>query len=181
MISCTCVCVFTPVIMALEGINKQMDDISEKMIDIEKSIIKGDTDNKDVHAKIYATRKLYLRAQLTLNQQLLSGKLQQDDIGSTLRRLRLINKNLNFLDRYYNNIMQVKQKQSIDSLTLVTLVFLPLTLITGYFGMNFKAMGSPSMGRGIFTWRRGEHLVFFLFIISIVVILALVKMDVIYG
>ena len=167
--------------MALNELNSQLDEISKQMIDIEEIIIKGDYNSKNIHSKIYATRKLYLRTEMTINQQLLSGKLQKDNIMTTLRKLRLINKNLTFLDRYYNNIIQMKQKQSIDSLTLVTFVFLPLTLITGYFGMNFNAMGSPKIGSGVFTWKRGEHFVFFLFIISIVIILALVKMNVIYG
>ncbi len=66
--------------MALNELNDQMDEISKRMIDIENIIIKGESGNKNVHAKIYAVRKLYLRAELTINRRLLSGKLQKNDI-----------------------------------------------------------------------------------------------------
>ena len=36
-------------------------------------------------------------------------------------------------------------------LTLVATIFLPLSFITGFFGMNFKSMGVPSLKNGIFT------------------------------
>lgn len=36
-------------------------------------------------------------------------------------------------------------------LSLVATIFLPLSFIVGFFGMNFKAMGAPSLSKGIFT------------------------------
>ena len=50
-----------------------------------------------------------------------------------------------YLDFFSNNI-----------LTLVATIFLPLTFITGFFGMNFKSMGAPSLKKGIFTVKYGD-------------------------
>lgn len=163
-------------------LQKEMDNISEGLINIETRVINNDDKiDSDIHNELYKLRKLYLRSELKINQYMLSDEVKKKNIMPILRRLRLLRKNLQFLDSYSNNILRVKQKQSLDSLTLVTLIFLPLSLITGYFGMNFKAMGSPAMKSGIFSWESGQNLVFFLFMISIVIILVLVKLGVIYG
>lgn len=160
---------------------KTLNKITSGMIEIEQSIIEGKADYKLIHHNIYQMRKIYLRTEMAINKKILSGQVQKSDVREILQKLRLIGINLKFLDKYYNNVLQVKQKQSLDSLTLVTLIFLPLTLITGYFGMNFKDMGSPSIGQGVFTWKKGQHFVFSLFIISIVIILILVRIGIIYG
>ena len=51
------------------------------------------------------------------------------------------------------------KKKAIDTLTIVNTIFLPLALITGYFGMNFKSMGAPSNKTGIFTLKYGQGFV----------------------
>ena len=38
----------------------------------------------------------------------------------------------------YSDIIAGRQAQVINSLTIVATVFLPLTFLTGYFGMNFR-------------------------------------------
>ena len=71
------------------------------------------------------------------------------------------------LRNYENNIFQILQrnkKKAIDTLTIVNTIFLPLALITGYFGMNFKSMGAPSNKTGIFTLKYGQGFVLSLFV-----------------
>ena len=178
--------------MGSVDIDKQLHLLTKKVVEVENHIVhdkvgllgggsEGVWNSSRVHMEIYNVRKLYLKMELYINKKLLDGSLRESDIKDVIHKMHLMNKNLRFLDRYYNNVMQAKQKQSLDSLTLVTLIFLPLTLITGYFGMNFKAMGSPSVGKGVFNWHKGQHFVFFLFVISIVIIIVLVRLGIIYG
>lgn len=49
------------------------------------------------------------------------------------------------------NTMSVAQNETIKQLTYVTILFLPLTFLSGYFGMNFETM--PELkGSSMFFW-----------------------------
>lgn len=168
----------------MNKIVENVNNISDELVKLEKLIVSGQVNDGDIHKQLYNLRKKYLRTEIEINRLVLSDNGigdEEKNVKDIRRRLKVIDRNLKFLDKYYNNVMQVKQKQSIDSLTLITLIFLPLSFITGYFGMNFKAMGSPAMKSGIFSWKKGEHFVFALFLFSIITILVLVKLGVIYG
>ncbi len=49
------------------------------------------------------------------------------------------------------------------------MIALPLAIITGYFGMNFKSMGNPTHKKVILSIGYGQKLVFFLFFVSTVI------------
>jgi Mg2+ and Co2+ transporter CorA len=52
-------------------------------------------------------------------------------------------------------------------------IFLPLGFIVGYFGMNFKSMGSPSLNSGVFSIKHVEKFIagLSLFIMIIVAVI----------
>ena len=166
---------------SVNELDTDIDKLSKEMSEVEEEIVSGKADHKTVHKDIYEIRKKYLELEILINEHILSGEVRERDIKSTLRKLDVLKLNVGFLDDYTDKIMQSKQKQSLDSLTLTTLIFLPLSLITGYFGMNFKAMGSPSDPRGIFSWKHGQNFVMFMFMISIIGIILLVRAGIIYG
>jgi len=45
-------------------------------------------------------------------------------------------------------------------LTTITILFLPLTFLAGYFGMNFETFPSVKENSDIFFWKAGIPLVF---------------------
>ncbi|MBR6915095.1 MAG: magnesium transporter CorA, partial [Clostridia bacterium] len=53
----------------------------------------------------------------------------------------------------YNAQLEVSQNKIMTLLTVITTIFMPLTLLTGWYGMNFKYM--PELG-----WRIGYPAVF---------------------
>jgi len=53
---------------------------------------------------------------------------------------------------YTFNLASYEMNQVMRRLTLATIIFLPLTLLTGYFGMNFSVMFSVNEHSDLFFW-----------------------------
>ncbi len=64
--------------------------------------------------------------------------------------------------------MEVKQNRIMTVLTVITSIFLPLTLIAGWYGMNFKYM--PELG-----WRLGYPVVIAVSVVIVIVCLVFFK------
>ncbi|KAJ3865714.1 magnesium transporter [Lentinula novae-zelandiae] len=56
------------------------------------------------------------------------------------------------LINYTFNMSSYEMNEVMRRLTLATIVFLPLTLLTGYFGMNFEAMWSVQENSDVLFW-----------------------------
>ncbi|KAH6961701.1 hypothetical protein BKA56DRAFT_598823 [Ilyonectria sp. MPI-CAGE-AT-0026] len=67
-------------------------------------------------------------------------------ITEALQQLKQSSDNL--INLIFNTI-SANQNESMKQLTIVTIIFLPLTFITGFFGQNFAEEGFPEIHRGI--------------------------------
>ena len=72
------------------------------------------------------------------------------------------------LQDLYESQISLRQNDIMKILTIVTTIFMPLTLITGWYGMNFKYM--PEL-----YWRLGYPLLFIIFAIIIIICLIIFK------
>ena len=80
-------------------------------------------------------------------------------------------KQIEFYIKYLNHQINVLDDFQAHLLTLVATIFLPLSFITGFFGMNFKSMGVPSLKNGIFTIKyASEKIILFSIILIIITI-----------
>ena len=66
----------------------------------------------------------------------------------------------------YNNKMASYFQRHL--LTAIATIFLPLSFIVGFFGMNFRSMGAPSLKTGIFTIHQAQRYVFTICFIIII-------------
>lgn len=77
-------------------------------------------------------------------------------------------KKLDYIIEYLNYQSEKLKIHKNHILSLVTTIFLPLSFITGYFGMNFKSMGNKGIGSGILSLKHSQKYLLFLSLIFII-------------
>jgi Mg2+ and Co2+ transporter CorA len=88
-----------------------------------------------------------------------------------LQRLEASRKIIDKLTTTLQYALDIQTNSSIDVLSKVSLIFLPLTFITGYFGMNFTSMGIVGKNmnpKGILMWKNGHTFVLLLLLFALV-------------
>ncbi len=131
----------------------------EKLAAMEERIMSGKRERSDVPGAILRTRKelakisSYYRQLLNVSQTLTenyNGLLKDEDcvlfhlFSGRMARLTEHGKELREYALQIREMYQVhidmKQNHVLSFLTMVTVIFMPLTLIAGWYGMNFKNM-----------------------------------------
>tara|TARA_Y100000591_G_scaffold331024_1_gene363646 strand:- start:963 stop:1364 length:402 start_codon:yes stop_codon:yes gene_type:complete len=72
---------------------------------------------------------------------------------------------------YLNYLLQKHDTFQSGILSLIATIFLPLGVIVGFFGMNFKSMGSPALKTGVFSIKHAEKVIFTLGLISAITVI----------
>lgn len=154
-----------------KSFDKQFNKLEKELIEVDEYFIKNPK-SKFVKEKLFKLKKDSILLEIKIDQYELNKHLQEmydmdDVISKAHTRLDTIRKNIEIIDDYLESIAQQRQQKSLDILTYINLIFLPLTLITGYFGMNFRAMGNPALSKGILAHSNAHSFVFALFFGSI--------------
>ena len=173
---------FTPGQLLLQVMGNMISDdilylshIEEQSEMLEDNIADGNTDNFFVSLTKYRRKLSELNAyydqlvdigellQLPVCASFLSGADGWDKYTRRCERLQnhiqFIRENLLQLGELYQSMQDAHQNKIMGFLTVITTFFLPLTLLTGWYGMNFRHM--PEL-----SWRYGYIAV----IIAVVVI-----------
>lgn len=173
---------FTPGQLLLQVMGNMISDdilylshIEEQAEMLEDNIADGNTDNFFVSLTKYRRKLSELNAyydqlvdigellQLPVCASFLSGADGWDKYTRRCERLQnhvqFIRENLLQLGELFQSMQDAHQNKIMGFLTIITTFFLPLTLLTGWYGMNFRHM--PEL-----SWRYGYIAV----IIAVVVI-----------
>jgi len=136
--------------------------ITDKISAISKQMI-GDKDpNKELLLKITALQEstITIRENIVEKQRVLSSLLKSKmfpkedyenmrimikDIGSLLDHTSFNFERLEFLQNTFLGLVDMEQNRVIKIFTVVTVIFMPPTLIASAYGMNFKYM--PELGQ----------------------------------
>jgi len=143
-------CIICNDLILLEGFEKELDKM-------EDSILDGKLD--DVMERIVEIRSLMMDFRIHYEQLIdVAQELEENEnnffSAKKLRFFRLINERVGrlldivsslrehtiLIRDLYNAQMEEKQNRNMAYLTVIATIFTPLTLITGWFGMNFKYM-----------------------------------------
>ncbi len=142
----------------LKGDMSFLDKLEEEMSAEEENILSGEK-KKDALAEISRWRKELLRLKRYYEQlDVIFDEMSANDNGllekRTLKRISILGARV---DRYlmtvralqdivnqmcdvYQSQLSIEQNDLMKIFTIITSVFLPLTLITGWYGMNFKVI-----------------------------------------
>jgi len=142
-----------------------MESVSKHVADIGKKINYENRLDEKILLKINESQDLTmsLREALFDKQRVLSSLLRNEDLMiDSYNRLRIIIKDINSLIEHANfnftrleylqssflGLLNVEQNKVIKTFTVVSLVFMPPTLIASIYGMNFKFMPEIDFGFG---------------------------------
>ena len=83
-------------------------------------------------------------------------------------RFERVNEIFKKLSEYIKHEDARVSNKHLKLLSFINLSILPIGIITGFYGMNFKSLGSPSLSSGQFALNSGHYIVFFLMFLSLV-------------
>ena len=141
-----------------EVILKQINEIDLKLIVIDKQIINETYDTLN-NVKFYNIKKDFL----SIKTNLLTYDINNNHIPQELHnKIESISNNIKLIEDYINLDNSEKINKSINYLTLINTILFPVSIITGYFGMNFENFGYESI-------KHPHILIFSLTFLSVVV------------
>ncbi|MDD3360637.1 MAG: CorA family divalent cation transporter [Hespellia sp.] len=149
-----------------EFMNRDLEVLGEyerSIMKMEEDVLHGKTQHfqeniMPLRRKILMLRGYYdeimdMGKELEENENLFFSKKQLKYFGTiTDRADRLMGKTVHLLEYLqqvqdaYQSQIDAKQNQNMQFLTVISTIFFPLTLITSWYGMNFKNM--PELNRG---------------------------------
>ena len=91
-------------------------------------------------------------------------------------KIHTIKHNLISLDALLASVYSQYHLDGLSQLAILSAIFLPLTFIVGWFGMNFNSMGAIKGTKGIFSIIHGQRFVMSLCITSMIIMGLLFKL-----
>ncbi len=165
----------------VSGDIKSLEDTSLRLSELEDELQKGSVD-KNYNVTLLEIKKLLLRAHSYYEQILditeaidenendlfsTDTLLYINNIGKRVERLKedadSLKNTVEHLQDAYNAYMDGKLNNTMKIFTVLTSIFFPLTIIVGWYGMNFQSMPE-------FTWKYGYVYVILLSVVTVAVL-----------
>ncbi|NME72803.1 CorA family divalent cation transporter [Flammeovirga aprica] len=153
----------------IQKARNEVDELSHKLDeDPDELDISDIIDVKDnVHNLSNIVEDQYIALQSIPKLRWADGVIRIDDeIGRTIKNYSFIldltsrlEENIKGVQSHYQLLLQERSNKKLNTLTIIQAIFVPLTLLTGIYGMNFVNMPELNMVNG-----------YYIFLISITVI-----------
>ena len=161
----------------IKTLESRVDILNNEFLTEGKGIIENSKRFTDIN-------KLYLELRLRLNhinnelEKKKNRRYRDDKIEEYEyeKRLNKVKGSLDLLNEELKRETEEMQSSKLHMLTLIETIFLPLGVITGYFGMNFSSMGGHvgtkhKPAPGILGLKYGQGLVWILILGCIIIVL----------
>ena len=152
---------------------RKIDEIEKQLIKLDETIIQGGK-LKEISLQFYKIKKEFVLVETRIVQKSFNNTISNE----LQEQIKKTGRNIEIIEKYIQLKNGEDMGNNIDVLTYLNIVFLPLGLITGFFGMNFIQFGSPptnSNKKGIFAMKNPNIFIAVLFVISIVVAYFIMK------
>ena len=123
-------------------------------------------------------RKKKSLREITLRMHRLKRKiieLELDAIDDPV--VRKLVKRVKLMTEYLKTLQLDEQTRNLRTLTFITTLGVPLSIIVGAFGMNFAFMGIDPDTKGVFRWKSAPMILMSLCVTTIVVVSLLFNMN----
>ena len=165
----------------LEWVKKTEKKTPEEMLNelvpeietLNSNILNGNLSNNEIQEGIIDLRNKLLYSKLLYSN--IQLKDPDKDWGEIDKRFNIMTRSMDNIDLYETNNILKENKKNLDIISWITVIILPLSLITSYYGMNFSSMGSPSTNTNPYAFKYGQLWIFFLFGISLTITIILLK------
>ena len=131
---------------------RRLEELERQFESIDQAIVSWDASKRD-------RLPFYRRELRKLHRAGLQLKLDDDSRARARARLEHLLRDVQIAQDFLNSLQIDEQNQSLRILSNISTVCLPLSLITGFFGMNFAWMGIDPDTRGVYRWRHAQAFV----------------------
>tara|TARA_B100001758_G_scaffold183855_1_gene160558 strand:+ start:8430 stop:8942 length:513 start_codon:yes stop_codon:yes gene_type:complete len=157
---------------------KTINDINNAILNVDKSLLNMDTlliddnnTNNNIKMKdIRALKQNILDIQIAIN--VYEHKNKNANLNQQRTELNKVINNMKVLNDYNSLLLEHYETNLLNTISLINLIFLPLAVITGYFGMNFIHMGPfKNAKKGIYTFKNPNIFVGTLMVVSTIIMM----------
>ncbi len=147
--------------------NRVLENLEFRIHKLEESIFSGEADDSFNRALLdHKTDLLYLRNYyvqfMDLGQELINNendlfaeenlwyfKIFKEKAERLMQNVTMLADNVFQIREAYQSMLDANLNNNMKVLTIISSIFMPLTLVTGWFGMNFEHMAMLKMAIGI--------------------------------
>ena len=159
--------------MTIEAIITEFKSIDDQILNWEQM---SDHNIAELRQKLHKLKRQALRYKLSFQDDI----FYEDKEHATDKNFQLVSdllSNIETAEKFIDSSQIDRQNKSLKHLTYVSTVCLPLSIITGFFGMNFGFMGMEAGSKGILRWKHAQLLLWGLIFIVLLSVVLLFKIQ----
>ena len=167
--------------LTIQELDSDLDDLELRLDGLNNDFLSQDKSLMENTERFRSINKDYLELRLRLNhimhelEKKENNKYNTDKVSVYNTKMEKMKGSLDLLSEELQRETDENQAYTLNMLTLVETIFLPLGVLTGYFGMNFSSMGGHvghdhKPAPGILGIRYGQGFVWGIMLICCIVI-----------